>query len=258
MILNRLGNKTRIAQDIIQHFPQHRTFIDMFFGAGGIFFNKPLAEYNFCNDIDDDVFNLYFVLQNQKDELVKAIELMPINESLFNYWKKNKETDNIRKAVRFLMLSNFSYMGKNDTLHFSLPTRKDNIIELAEKSMQYMRTVKFMCTDFRKVLKKITFVQDGRDEESKAFIYADPPYISQTHNYQEGFTEQDTKDLFEILVNSKIKFAISEFDNDFIIGLANDYKLNIITIGERNNMKNRRTEILVTNYKKPLSLFDGV
>jgi len=49
MILNRLGNKTRIAKDIIQHFPQHRTFIDMFFGAGGIFFNKPLADYNFCN-----------------------------------------------------------------------------------------------------------------------------------------------------------------------------------------------------------------
>jgi len=56
----------------------------------------------------------------------------------------------------------------------------------------------------------------------------------------------------------RIKFAISEFDNDFVIGLANDYKLNIITIGERQNMKNRRTEILVTNYKKPMSLFDGV
>ena len=111
-----------------------------------------------------------------------------------------------------------------------------------------------MCTDFRKVLGKVQF----RDNENEAFIYADPPYINQTHTYKEGFTESDTIDLFQLLVGTGVKFAISEFDNDFVMGLANDYKLNIITIGERQNMKNRRTEILVTNYRKPLSLFDGV
>lgn len=256
MILNRLGNKTRIAQDIIQHFPQHRTFIDMFFGAGGIFFNKPLADYNFCNDIDDDVFNLYFVLQTAKDELIEAIEIMPVSESLLHYWNDNKETEPIRKAVRFLMLSNFGYMGKPNSLHFSQNggCKKTSILSKVEATFKYLKTARFMSVDFRKVLSKINF----RDDEHEHFIYADPPYIGTDNNYSQSFTEQDTKDLFELLVNSGIKFAISEFDNDFVMSLANDYKLNIITIGERQNMKNRRTEILVTNYKKPLSLFDGV
>jgi len=231
MILNRLGNKTRIAGDIIKHFPKHRTFIDMFFGAGGIFFNKPLADYNFCNDIDDDVFNLYLVLQTSKDELIEAIEIMPVSESLLHYWNNNKETEPIRKAVRFLMLSNFGYMGKPNSLHFSQNggCKKTSILSKIESTFRFMKTARFMSVDFRKVLTKINF----REDENEHFIYADPPYIGTDNNYSQSFTETDTKDLFELLVNSGIKFSISEFDNDFVLGLANDYRLNIITIGER-------------------------
>ena len=257
MILNRLGNKTRIAQDIIQHFPQHRTFIDMFFGAGGIFFNKPLADYNFCNDIDDNVFNLYAVLKSQKEKLIEEIELMPMSESLMKYWNNNIEDEPIKKAVRFLMLSNFGFMGQSNTMFFgqTCGNQKVSTLNKVQQTFEKIKFAQFMCCDFRNVLGKIQFRNDKQD----AFIYADPPYLAnRTDRYKNEFTEQDTIELFELLLNSEIRFAISEFDNDFVIGLANDYKLNIITIGERQNMKNRRTEILVTNYKKPLPLFDGV
>jgi DNA adenine methylase len=251
MILNRLGNKTRIAKDIICHFPQHRTFIDMFFGAGGIYFNKPLAAHNFLNDIDDDVFNLYMVLQSDKDELVKQLALMPISESLMKHWYSNTELDPIRKALRFLMLSNFSYMGKMNTLRTSLNETKQDIERNIEACFLKLRYSNIICCDFRKVLKKVSFNQDGRNEEAKTFIYADPPYLDTDNNYSQGFKEQDTIDLFEILINSKIRFALSEFDNPFIIDLAKQHNLEVIVIGERQNMKNRRTEILVVNYESP-------
>ena len=57
-----------------------------------------------------------------------------------------------------------------------------------------------------------------------------------------------SKNLFDILEFKKCKFAISEFNHPFIIDQANKRNLNIITIGERNNIKNKRIEILVTNY----------
>ena len=41
MILRRLGNKKLIAEKIICHFPPHEIYIEPFFGAGGMFFNKP-------------------------------------------------------------------------------------------------------------------------------------------------------------------------------------------------------------------------
>jgi len=228
----------------------------MFFGAGGIFFNKQTADYNFCNDFDDDVFNLYQVLKANKEQLIKELEILPMTETLLKHWNKNKETEPLHKAIRFIMLSNFGYMGKPNTLVFgqSYGNQKKSTLSKMDITFEKIRNAQFMCCDFRKVLGKVQF----RNNENEAFVYADPPYIGTDNNYSNSFTEKDTEDLFALLVDSKLKFAISEFDNEFIISLANEYKLNVITIGERQNMKNRRTEILVTNYKKPLSLFDGV
>ena len=48
---------------------------------------------------------------------------------------------------------------------------------------------------------------------------------------------------------------MSEFDNEFILNQAKERRLNIIYIGERTNLKNKRTEILVTNYQKAPTLF---
>ena len=88
------------------------------------------------------------------------------------------------------------------------------------------------------------------------FIYADPPYIGTNDTFEHSFTENDTMDLFEILNGIGIRFMISEFDTPFVLGLADKYKLNVITLGERKNLMNKRTEILITNYEKQKGLFD--
>jgi DNA adenine methylase len=251
MILTRLGNKRAVANDIICHFPAHKAFIDMFFGAGGIFFYKPLSHFNFCNDIDDDVFNLWSVLQNDKDELIRQIELLPISDTLFQHFRKSQYSNPITKAVRFIMLSNFGYMGKTETMRFGQAAgfEKKAIFNKIEDAFRYTQHCRFMCCDFRKMLSKIQF--RDKNEYSNSFIYADPPYLGQTHTYQNGFKEQDTIDLFDVLIKSKMRFALSEFDNPFILDLAKQHNLEVITIGERQNMKNRRTEILVVNYESP-------
>ena len=59
MILRRLGNKKKIAKEIQKYFPPHKIYIEPFFGAGGMFFNKHKAKYNIVNDLDSDVFNLF-------------------------------------------------------------------------------------------------------------------------------------------------------------------------------------------------------
>jgi DNA adenine methylase len=101
MILRRLGNKKKIATKIQAHFPPHKIYIEPFFGAGGMFFNKPKAKYNIVNDLDSDVFNLFQVVMNQRDELEKAFKMMPIHSDLLDYWKKHTETEPIKKALRF-------------------------------------------------------------------------------------------------------------------------------------------------------------
>ena len=47
---------------------------------------------------------------NQKEELEKAFYMMPIHSDLLEYWKKNQETEPIKKALRFLFLSNWTLL----------------------------------------------------------------------------------------------------------------------------------------------------
>ncbi|MFV0312327.1 MAG: hypothetical protein ACK5KN_16740, partial [Dysgonomonas sp.] len=83
--------------------------------------------------------------------------------------------------------------------------------------------------------------------------------VDTDNNYGEltgiKWTEEDCFDLYNVLEGCGCKFAMSEFDHPFVISEAKRRGLNVITIGERVNMKNRRTEILVTNYQNHPTLF---
>lgn len=244
MILRRLGNKKKIAKEIQKHFPPHKIYIEPFFGAGGMFFNKPKAKYNIVNDLDSDVFNLFQVVMNQKEELEKAFYMMPIHSDLLEYWKNNQETDPIKKALRFLFLSNLTWMGKMGTLDLGTKS-KSQTSDYFYKTFEFLNEVKFCNFSFEKFISGIQFLQSDLDN---CFIYCDPPYLGTDDNYSNSFTEEQSQQLFDTLEETKCKFAMSEFDHPFILEQAKQRGLNIITIGERQNLKNRRTEILITNY----------
>lgn len=256
MVLTRLGNKRKMKDQLSRHFPKHKMRIELFFGAGGSYFYLPKPKYAILNDLDDDVFNLYKIILDQKKELINQIHLMPITESLIKYWKKNTELDPMKKAIRFLLLSNFTYLGKGDTLRFGLENVKKNIIKNIEPTFLWLQDATLMNSDFREVIKKINF-SDTLLRKDEAFVYMDPVYLGTTHFYKvPKWTVSDTEDCFKIMANCGIPSAISEFDNKEVLDLAADYNMNVIYLKERRNINNRRTEILITNYEdRQKSLF---
>jgi len=253
MILKRLGNKQNIAMKIQTYFPQHEIYIEPFFGAGGMFFNKPKAKYNIVNDLDSDVFNLFQVVINNKDEFINCFEKMPIHSDLLDYWKENKETEPIKKALRFILISNMTWLGIGDKIHTALKNHKAAVRNNIDFVFDKLNDVIFNNMTFDEFFKNISF--RGDMEKNKTFIYADPPYLNTSDNYSNSFTENDVVNLFKALDEMKCKFAYSEFDNEFVINEAKKRGLNINYIGERNNLKNRRTEILITNYENAPTLF---
>jgi len=252
MILNRIGNKRAIAKKVAAYFPPHNIYIEPFFGAGGMFFNKQAAAHNFLNDLDNEVYNLFNVVMDRKAEFIDMLTKMPIHQSLFNHWVKNKEEDPVKAAVRFIFLSNFSYLGKLDTLRLGMDNSKKQILNKIDSVFSVMQNAKFTNCDFREVFQKISIKPN---EKEKAFIYADPPYLGTTNNYSDSFKKSDVIDLFDCLIDSSIRFAYSEFDNPFIIEQASERGLNIEYICERRALKNRNIEILITNYKNNNLLF---
>ena len=254
MILRRLGNKSQIADKIIPYFPTHKIYIEPFFGAGGMFFNKPKAQYNIVNDIDSDVFNLFQVVSNQKEELEKAFFEMPIHSDLLEYWKANKETDSIRRALRFLFLSNFTLNGTGSCIRFISGDPKGFLLNNLCVTNKLLFDVQFANYDFREFLNKFSFRNEV--EQSTSFIYSDKPYSDTVNNYSNDWSAQDDIDLLDVLDSTNCKYAVSEFEGSHFEKLALEKGLNKIIIGERQNLKNRRVEILLCNYQSEGRLFN--
>lgn len=259
MILRRLGNKKKIAKEIQKHFPPHKIYIEPFFGAGGMFFYKPKAKYNIVNDLDSDVFNLFQVVMNNRNELIKYIKITPIHSDLIGFWKENKENEPIKKAVRFLYFSNLLRPTTGDINRKGYDNGKNIMLDNLDLTFDFLENVniRFFNEDCIKFINNIGLRGLERPkEDASMFIYCDPPYVGTSNNYISGFSETQHIDLLNSLIEKGIMFAISEFDNEFIIQQAKERKLNIIYIGERQNLKNRRTEVLITNYKIERTLFD--
>ncbi len=258
MFLRRIGNKHGIANQIYKHFLPHTCYLENFFGAGGLFFNKPLAKYNILNDINSDVFNCFNVTIQNGDKLIDLIETAPYSQELFNKFRDEPAPqDPFLKALRFLFLSNYSYLGGGETLKFGSESHKKRLILKIKEFLKsdYIEHSQFTNCDFRKFIQKICF-----SKKKKYFLYSDPPYFGTENNYNEDLSwmkwkEQDVVDLFESNIASGLKFAISEFDHPFILETAKKYNLNIINICERQNLKNRANEILITNYETNNTLF---
>jgi len=253
MVLNRLGNKAKIADKVQKHFPRHDIYMEPFFGAGGMYFNKPKAKFNFLNDLDDDVYNLFRQIIDNTDELVEMIKKTPITERQFKEWGKgSQENTDLMKAIRFLWISNFGLYGKPNTLRISAVTPKKVILEGIDTTLQMLDGAYFFNSDFRGFFSK----SDYKSSINRCFCYCDPPYLGTDDNYSNSFTEKDSFDLFDTLQESGVKFAMSEFDHPFILEQAEKRGLNVVIIGERTNIKNKRTEVLITNYDGIPTLFD--
>lgn len=201
--------------------------------------------------MDDDVTNLYQVIQNSPNELYKQIEIMPISESLMRYWLKKKEHFPILRAVRFLLLSNFTYLGKGNTLRLGLDNAKETLLSNIYPTFELLKNCKIVNRDFRNVLPGISFSKGLNDKET-CFNYLDPVYLDTEYNYRvPKWTKDDTIDCLDIMVACGIKSAMSEFKHPLVVAEAKRRGLNIIEIGERSNIKSRDIEILITNYCNP-------
>lgn len=103
------GGKSAIAPTFASFFPEHRVYIEPFFGSGAVFFAKPPAVHEILNDLDDAVYNFFHCLRTRRDELTEACALTPHSRTEFSAADMDTELDELERARRFWVRVNQSF-----------------------------------------------------------------------------------------------------------------------------------------------------
>lgn len=80
-LMRYFGGKWRCAPWIIRHFPPHTCYVEPFAGAGSVLLRKEPSTYEYLNDRDGEVVNLFNMLRTRTEEFIRAVELTPFSRA---------------------------------------------------------------------------------------------------------------------------------------------------------------------------------
>ena len=72
-LLRYPGSKWNLASRIVELLPEHKTYLEPYFGSGAVLFTKQPSAIETVNDLNDDVVNLFQVIQQEPEALAKKI-----------------------------------------------------------------------------------------------------------------------------------------------------------------------------------------
>lgn len=100
-LLRYPGAKNRLAAWILAHVPQeHDVFIDVCGGSGAVLLSKERSRMEIYNDKSDDLWNLFRVMRDRRDELIERIQYTPWSVREFQLCQQAAE-DEVERARRF-------------------------------------------------------------------------------------------------------------------------------------------------------------
>ena len=255
------GGKSRLAPEIIRRMPPHKVYVEPFGGAAHVLVQKPRAQHEIYNDIDGNLVNFLMVARAQPERLKEACESLPYSRELYERWKREPwPEDEFERAIRFFYLNRSAISGGNASRStgWSHGTKQNKnkatsylrACELIPALAQRMRGVMIDRNDFREIIR----TYDGPD----TLFYVDPPYIGKEHFYAGGFTEQDHRDLAEMLNQIRGKAIVSYYEHPLLDELYPGWrKEKIDAIKQVGTTGSRKAEeVLLMNYDHQLSLFE--
>ena len=218
------GAKWGVAPWVISHFPEHRSYLEPFFGSGAVLFTKSRSAIETVNDIDGDVVNLFDWLRKDPARLAHAIRFTPYARDEYDraWAAQYTETDSFRRAVNFyirmMMGHGFRTTGekvgwKNDVQGREAAYAAKCWAKTPEVIIQAAERLRGVQIENRPAVELIR-----RFNYQNVLIYADPPYMLGTRQdrkqYRHEMTDDDHMELLEAIKAHRGPAIISGYDSD--------------------------------------------
>lgn len=253
------GAKWALAEWITSFFPPHHSYLEPFFGSGGVLLNKGKSNIETINDLDDEVINLFECIRNNPERLAKAIFLTPYSRQAYEEAYITKSTDNIEKARNFYIRCNMGHgyrtTGEKVGWKVDIQGREksyavrhwndvpERIIEAAER----MKCVQIESRPANSVIERFNF--------ENVLIYADPPYLLKTRHgkqYKHEMTESDHIEFLEVIKNHKGPAIVSGYESKLYNSALKDWHKEFKQ--SRTQSLAIKTEVLWMNFEPSIQM----
>lgn len=260
-LLRYPGSKWNLAQKIVDLLPEHKSYLEPYFGSGAVLFTKPSSPIETVNDLSDDVVNLFQVIQSDPEALQEKLFLTPYSRKIYDTAWEQKSTNEVDQAVNFLIRSVMSHGfrvteksgWKNDVIGRERAYAVKHWNDLPNLIKEVALRLKEVQVESRPALELIT-----KFNYPDVCMYIDPPYVLSTRTreqYQYEMTDHDHVELLEVLNQSKAKIILSGYASDLYDQyLSNWDRLEFSATAEQGLP---RTEVLWMNFQpaQQLNLF---
>ncbi|MGL6022477.1 MAG: DNA adenine methylase [Chitinophagaceae bacterium] len=248
------GGKQQLAPRIIQLIPEHRAYIEPFFGGGAVFFAKTKSKVEIINDISDNMVNFYKTIKRDFENLQREIEVTLYSEFQYKQakelWKNGENKESVMRAWAVFLLSWQCFSGNiGNAWAYSdqknCATTFDNMKKLFdEKYVQRLEHTQIFCRDALNVIKNT----DHKD----SFFFIDPPYYNAVMGCYDGYTLEDFTKLLDLLQGIKGNFLLTTYPSEILTQYtkSNAWKTisNRMHLSASNRAGRDKVEVFTMNY----------
>lgn len=232
-VLRYHGGKYRLASWIIQHFPQHKVYVEPYGGAASVLMQKPRSYAEIYNDLDEELVNVFRVLRGKEtsSELERLLRLTPFSKTEFinAYLKSDEPIEQARRTIikSFMGFGSGSIQSKSGfraNSNRSGTTPAHDWMHYPDCLQEFTDRLAGICIECKDAIEVIK-----QHDSKQSLVYADPPYVSDTRDtgddYRYEMTDQQHEELCQTLKSVKGYVVLSGYMSDLYKDLYSDWHL---------------------------------
>lgn len=256
------GGKFSHLDWLLPLLPKTEHFCEPFAGSAAVLINRAPSPVETYNDLDGEVANFFRVLREQKEELIEAIGLTPFSREEFEkaIAESIQELSDLERARRFYIRARQVRTGlaqrasSGRWAHCRLTSRAG----MAGAVSRWLGSVEALPEIAQRLL-RVQIEHDtainviNRYDSEKTLFYCDPPYPHDSRGdnnaYRHEMSDDEHRQLAEVLRNIKGKVAISSYQCELMDELYGDWQIIEGPTKLVHSVKQPRTEVLWVNYE---------
>ncbi|WP_262510093.1 DNA adenine methylase [Candidatus Ulvibacter alkanivorans] len=251
------GGKLNMVKQILPLIPEHRVYVEPYFGGGAIFFAKPKSESEVINDLNDMVVNFFEIAKTRYLELKLKIEATLFSRATYSValaiYRMPHLFTRLQQAWAFYVGTNMGFSCQIGSWGFDkygkrVKAFRNKKIRFDSSIQNRLEGVQIEHLDALKVIGN----RDGED----VFFYLDPPYPNSDQGHYSGFSQQDFENLLEVLSKIRGKFLLSSYPNEALDTHTKQFGWHTLVFdrakssvhAKYRNSTTRKIEVLTANY----------